>query len=153
MQLTEHFKREEFELAGPMPDECVPMYTVLAHNLLELVRIHFKIPVEITSGYRPPSDNEEAHGVKNSQHMATADYCAADFKFKDAALDMRSAFDWIRLHKDLVWDQVILEHGVHSNVIHLSVTRTTNRRMALEGDTANRSAYSPWSVVPYSQNV
>lgn len=138
---------------GPMPDECVPTYTVLCHNLLEPIRTHFAAAVEITSGYRPPAANETAHGVKNSQHVATAEYCAADFKFVGQT-DMRPAFDWIRQQTNLVWDQLILEHDPGAgDIIHISVTRATNRRMALEGETANQSAYTAWPVATFSVNA
>jgi hypothetical protein len=150
MQLTPHFAREEFELDGKMPDECVPMYTVLCHNLIEVIRAHFGMAMEITSGYRPPAANEAAHGVKNSQHVATEDYCAADFKFVGRT-DMRPCFDWVRQQTSLVWDQLIMEHDPGaSDIIHISVTRTVNRRMALEGSIENLSAYTPWPVAAFS---
>lgn len=155
MLLTPHFSREEFEISGsPMPDDCVPMYTVLCHNLLEIIRAQFDTPILITSGYRTSMENRHDGGVADSQHIATSEYCAADFKFEIIAesVNMRPAFDWIRQQPNLVWDQMILEHTLTSSgdIIHLSVARgVINRRDALEGETANRSGYGSWPVAPY----
>src|SRR6266699_1788643 len=155
MKLTEHFDLEEFELDGKAPEATIPMYTVLCHNLLEPLRIKFGIPIVVTSGYRSPTDNEHAHGVRNSQHVATADYCAADFKFKDDTANWcLMAFDWLREQTNLVWDQLILEHELSGgSILHLSVTKTVNRRAALEGDTANRSAYVTHPVAAFSSST
>lgn len=147
-RLTQHFNLEEFERDGVMPPACIPMYGLLCAKVLEAVRAKFNLPIVITSGYRPPALNAEAHGVKNSQHIATAGYCAADFTFL-GAVDMRPCFDWIRDQKGLIWDQVILEHGANSEIIHISLTTTVNRRMALEGETANQSAYTSFPAVEY----
>lgn len=145
-QLTPNFNLEEFEIDGPIPEECVPVFTKLCSTLLEPIREHFgAMPIIITSGYRPPAANAAAHGVSNSQHVATAEYCAADFKITGDT-NMRPVFDWVRALSNLVWDQLILEHGNGEDIIHLSVTMTTNRREALEGATANQTAYERWSV-------
>ena len=52
MVLTEHFTLEEFELDGPMPQECVYLYTKLCEMLLEPLRVHYGQPIIVTSGYR-----------------------------------------------------------------------------------------------------
>lgn len=148
MQLTEHFDREEFELHGVMPEECVPMYTSLAHTLLEVIRAQFGQPMRITSGYRNAADNAAVHGVRNSQHEATANQCAADFEIV-ATKDLRAVFDWVRQQTNLVWDQLILEHSSGDDIIHISLVRGTNRRQALEGKVENMSAYTSWSVAQF----
>lgn len=142
--LTEHFDRREFEKDGPMPEECVPTYRSLCVQILEPVRAEFG-PVVVTSGYRDPADNAAAHGVAHSQHEATAEYCAADFTI--LGVYARRVFDWIR-GGQLPFDQVILEHGLNNDIIHVSWTSGSPRREALEGDTANRSAYVELPVAP-----
>lgn len=153
--LTPHFAREEFERDGTMPDECVPLYTKLCETLLEPLRIHFGLSVSITSGYRSVAANAAAHGVPASQHVATANHCAADFKFVGMD-DMRAAFDWLRSQPHLQWDEAILEHehwsvAGEADIIHLSLTNARCRRMALEGATANRTAYTHHDVVPFAE--
>ena len=144
MILTTHFDSTEFELEGPMPSECVAAYTELCAQLLEPLRVHYNEPIIITSGYRSPESNAAAHGVVNSQHVATANYCAADWYVQSMHSDMRPVFDMVRLNTSLEFDQLILEHGSGGDIIHSSWSRVFNRREALEGKTANQSAYTRW---------
>ena len=143
MSLSPDFSREEFEHDGPMPDEVVESYRRLCVDILEPIRSHAGQPIRILSGYRSAAINQVAGGVSDSQHVATSAYCAADWWIP--TLDMRSVFDWIRTKSGLVWDQLILEHGVHNDIIHTSWS-TTPRRQALEGATANRTGYQNWPV-------
>ena len=143
MLLSNHFAQEEFEHDGPMPDACVLAYRSLCENILEPIRSHVGQPLRILSGYRSPAANAAAGGVSDSQHVATSSFCAADWWVP--TLDMRGIFDWVRTESGLVWDQVILEHGVHNDIIHTSWS-TTPRRQALEGATANRTGYQSWDV-------
>ena len=151
-QLTEHFTLEEFALDGPIPAECIPTFQALCENLLEPLRVHYGEPIIITSGYRSPESNAAAHGVSNSQHIATAVYCAADFYVQSMRGNMRPLFDTVRNSAALQFDQVILEHDVANgtDIVHASWSRAENRREALEGDTANQSPYRHWPSVPAS---
>jgi hypothetical protein len=144
MLLSPDFSREEFEHDGPMPDEVVPSYQHLCEDILEPIRQHVTQSIHILSGYRSPNANRIAGGVGDSQHVATVNYCAADWWVP--TLLTRPIFDWIRLSSALPFDQLILEHGVHNDIIHTSWS-TTPRRMALEGATANRTGYQTWPVV------
>lgn len=144
MKLSEHFDSSEFERDGAqMPQECVSAFTSLCLNILEPIRAHVGQPLVITSGYRSPEENQEAHGVSNSQHVAAKDHCATDWKILGQA-DLRDVFDWIRLESGLQCDQVILEHGSDHDVIHVSWVIEGPRMMAMEGATANQSAYTKW---------
>ena len=142
MLLSTNFARQEFEKNGEMPDSVVLAYRALCETLLEPIRDHLRQPLRILSGYRSPAANQAAGGVQHSQHEATPISCAADFWVPTT--DMRELFDWIRLESGLVWDQVILEHGLKNDLIHLSWVEDNPRRMALEGDSGNRSAYKAW---------
>lgn len=146
MQLSTNFQREEFELEGPMPEECVAAYTFLAVNILEKIRAHFEEEMEITSGDRNAAGNAAAHGNEHSEHMATADYCAADWTMPRFRGDMRGIFDWIRLHSGLPFHIVTLEHGDSEDVIHISWNRDATERLAKEGATHNAAPYVEWAV-------
>jgi zinc D-Ala-D-Ala carboxypeptidase len=148
MQLTPHFSLEEFELDVPMPPECVQTYTSLCTQLLEPLRTYYGEPIVITSGYRSPESNAAAHGVPNSQHIATGVYCAADFYLGAFRSDMRPVFDFTRNSAGLEFDQLILEHSSAGDIIHASWSGAFNRREALEGDTANQSGYRTWPSAP-----
>ena len=142
MNLSEHFEQSEFEIDGPMPSECIPAFTALC-AVLEPIRTQFGLPIAVTSGYRSAAANAAAHGVPNSEHVASADTCAADWWM--VGQDMRAVFDWIRLDSGLRWGQCILEHGTHNDIIHLSINPRLQRD-ALEGATANRTGYQRWPV-------
>ena len=150
MQLTEHFALEEFARDGAsVPDSCVPAFRALCEKLLEPLRVHFGEEIVITSGYRSAGANAAAHGVKNSQHVATEMYCAADWKIPSMECNLRGVFDLVRNSSALEFDQLILEHDPRTgtDVIHSSYSRAFNRRIALEGETANAAAYKSWPVV------
>jgi zinc D-Ala-D-Ala carboxypeptidase len=151
MLLSRNFCTQEFEKDGPMPDSVVLSYRSLCNDILEPIRAHVGQPLRITSGYRTLQSNTVAGGVSNSQHCATAKYCAADWWVPTA--DMREIFDWIRLQSGLVWDQLILEHdGGSLSIIHTSWS-TTPRRQALEGATANKTGYTTWPVTPLKKET
>jgi len=157
MNLSEHFRREEFERGGPMPDAVVPAYEFLCRDLLEPIRARFLKPLKITSGYRSSGKNTGIGGSEKSQHVAQYNseeekqqYCATDFQMSGVSLV--TIFDWIRLESGLPFDQVILEYGQAAEVetddcIHISWTRRP-RRMALVGATKNRAPYVRVEVGP-----
>jgi zinc D-Ala-D-Ala carboxypeptidase len=149
-QLSPHFERLEFEPSGPMPDECVPIFTELCLTILELVRAQFGQPLVITSGYRSPQDNAAAHGVSNSEHMATPTQCAADWRFPGVN-NMRPAFDWMRLNPSLPFHQLILEHDAQGGtIIHVSINELLpGVRSVLEGATHNAEPYVKVDHVDY----
>lgn len=157
LNLSPHFRREEFERSGPMPDAVVPAYERLCQELLEPVRERFKRVMRITSGYRSAGRNTAIGGAQNSQHVARwnpenpkQQYCAADFQIPGVSL--ATIFNWIRLESGLRFDQVILEYGQTAETetddcIHLSWSARP-RRMARIGATRNRSPYVTVEVGP-----
>jgi len=154
MMLSDHFDQREFEMDGPIPAECIPVFQALAQKVLEPVRWFVGRPISITSGYRSPEANKAAHGVPNSEHVATPEYCAADFTFDTrygTILSIRAAFDWIRSNPSIPFHQVILEHGAAgSSIIHISYNDSKiDERSALEGATHNASPYTKWDCVAF----
>jgi hypothetical protein len=147
--LSADFDQKEFEKDSPLPAECVESYTNLCKLILQPIRDHLAVSMVVTSGYRPAYINKIDHGVKNSEHVATADYCAADWEVPALGKDLRAVFDWIRNQPSeaLPFHQVILEHGNFGDIIHISWNKTTTARQALEGSTFNASPYKAWSVV------
>jgi zinc D-Ala-D-Ala carboxypeptidase len=142
MKLSEHFERTEFERDGcVIPDEdIVAAYRFLCSELLEPIRTAFPEPFYIDSGYRSLEVNKRIGGVLGSQHVATGSFAAADFYLESYRSTMQAVFDWIRMSQ-LLFDQVILEHGKNGDIIHISWAKKY-RRQALEGATFNQSAYT-----------
>lgn len=121
-----------------MPLDCRAAYVELCNEILEPARAQFDQPFIITSGYRSPESNDQAHGIANSEHIATSQYCAADF----SSWGIRAIFDWMRNNPALPFHQLILEHGQNSTVIHVSWNRLKpGVRSVLEGATHNAEPY------------
>jgi len=146
--LSEHFDLNEFDQDGPIPDACLPVLTDLCQSVLEPIRAYFGVPMEITSGYRPPLANAEAHGQPNSEHIYTPAWAACDFVVN--GVSPRAVFDWMRNNPSLPYHQLILEHGQVSTVIHVSVNRNMpSVRSVLEGATHNSVPYIKIEHVDY----
>lgn len=145
-----HFGTEEFSKDAPVPDDCLPVLTKLCIEVLEPVRDHFLSALLVTSGYRPPSANAQAHGQPNSEHIYTPDWAACDFLVCNEKVSPRSVFDWMRQNPCLPYHQLILEHGQVSTVIHVSVNRKMpGIRSVLEGATHNAVPYIKVDYVAY----
>jgi hypothetical protein len=153
LQLTPHFTLEEFQTNGPIPKECIGIFGRMAAEILEPVRLTFNVPLVITSGYRSPEANAEAHGQPNSEHMATINWCACDFfpAGMPEVLTVRDVFDWMRINPKLPYHQLILEHGANGfSVIHVSINTTKQAvRSVLEGATHNAAPYIKVDHVEY----
>lgn len=111
MQLTEHFKLEEFTASStalahgientPEPEHLENLKRVAEQ--MEAVRALFDAVIEITSGYRNPRVNALVGGVPTSAH---AQGLAADFHVHGLT-DLEAA-KRIR-DSDLTFDQLIFE--------------------------------------------
>lgn len=153
-RFSQNFTRVEIErtsrpVVNRIPTECFEIFGRLCMDFLEPIRAHFGgKKMLITSGYRGPLLNSAVGGASDSQHMATANYCAVDFIIPGVPL--QDVFDWIRLESGLPFDQVILERGREErhewdDCIHISCLKMP-RRMALVGETGNRGAYKAVEV-------
>lgn len=155
MQLSHHFSSEEFEHGAAIPDDCIGIFQKLSLLVLEPIRTFVGEPITITSGYRSSVTNAQAHGASNSEHMATPEFCAADFTFDTTfgkMISVRSVFDWIRENSALPFHQVILEaDGRGGSIIHISYHPSKlPSRSALIGATHNATPYSTADIVAYS---
>lgn len=150
-QLSTHFTRAEMEPEGPMPDECVPIYTEICVEILEPTGEQFNLPMDVTSAYRSLSVNTKDHGQPDSEHEATVDKGATDFEMPGMNGDMRPVFDWMRNNPKLTWHQLILEHTNHgTTIIHVSKNRLKpGVRSCKEGHTNNATPYIDVECVPF----
>ena len=125
-QITEHFSFEEMthtdyedlqllnRLEARKDHRVMENLILLCEDLLEPIREHFKLPVQVNSGYRCFTVNEAAGGSKNSQHMngAAADICIP-------GVDIAKVWEWIVNRSGLRWHQAIY-YPKHS-FIHVSL--------------------------------
>ena len=148
VQLSEHFSLQE--MGQGIPAYAIPTFQTMCVQILEPIREHVETAIYITSGYRSLAENEAVHGQPNSEHMATADYCAVDFYCPDVV----SVFDWLRNSPSIPYHQLILEKGKLGYVIHVSFNRLKpGIRSVLSGSTENSTPYEQIAHVQYSPVV
>ena len=141
MQLSKHFKLEEFEksmtavrkgIENKAGSGEIKNLTDLCYTVLEPVRAKFDKPIIITSGYRSPELNR-AIGSKSD----TSQHCkgqAVDFEI--AGLSNLQVAVWLEANCD--FDQLILEFWkegeANSGWIHCSYVEGSNRKQVLRFD-------------------
>jgi len=151
MILSPHFQSEEFERGSArIPADCIPIFTVLCQKILEPAREFSGAPFVITSGYRSSASNAEAHGQPDSEHMATPQWCAADF-YPSSGKTVE-VFDWMRNDPTLPYHQLILEKTESGAfVIHVSLNlQKPGVRSVLLGATNNAAPYTSVYHVPFA---
>lgn len=150
VQLSAHFTLKQLEVEGDAaPAVCIPTLAILCVEILEPVLEHVGAPLYFTSGYRSPRENVKDHGQANSEHVATADYCACDFFCND----VEKVFDWMRNNDSLPYHQLIKEKGKVGYVIHVSWNRLKpGVRSVLVGATNNSQPYQQIAHVAFNPN-
>lgn len=144
IQLSEHFSLAEFGL--DIPAVTVPTFAVMCTQILEPIREYVESALYITSGYRSIQKNEDVHGQPNSEHVATADFCAVDF----FCPKVQQVFQWLAQNPAIPYHQLILEKGKLGYVIHISYNRTKpGVRSVLSGSTNNSVPYEQVAHVEF----
>jgi putative chitinase len=130
--VSKHFALAEFLPPGlseqEVPGEVVSNITKLAVEIMDPVRDHFRVPIHIHSGYRPPEINAAVGGVPTSDHArgAADDFHVADSEQDTWDANTIAAFEWIRT-SGLPFGQLILEdHRAHYRIegklwVHVSL--------------------------------
>lgn len=136
-------------ISNAPPEECLPLVRDFCTLILEKIRAKCG-PVFITSGFRCGLLNALVSKDPNSDHIWTADRCAADIQVKPGT-PLETVFDWLRLESGLPFDYIILERGkaVDSELddcIHISFCRVP-RRIAQAGKTNSASGFTRMEVV------
>ena len=140
MQLSKHFKLEEFEksmtatrkgIENKAGSGEIKNLTDLCYGVLEPVRAKFDKPITITSGYRSPALCEAINSKPTSQHTKGE---AADFEI--AGISNLKVALWIENNCD--FDQLILEYWkddeLNAGWIHCSFSEKSNRKQVLTFD-------------------
>lgn len=133
MRISKNFTLEELYLSDtqtrlniknvPNPTQTAAIIQ-LVEKVLQPVRDHFGLAVNISSGFRCPSLNRAVGGSPSSQHMRGE---AADIRVTGVANDKL----WQFIHDNLPFDQLILEycpaHDKHQGWVHVSYAKTLRR--------------------------
>ena len=137
MQLSKHFKLEEFEksmtatrkgIENKAGSGEIKNLTDLCYGVLEPVRAKFDKPIIVTSGYRSPELCEAIGSKATSQHTKGE---AVDFEI--AGVSNLQVALWINNNCD--FDQLILEYWKdgepNSGWVHCSFVEGSNRKQVL----------------------
>lgn len=128
IKLSENFNLGEFVKTStgidniPTP-EAIENLKALVTNVLQPLRTYINKPIRITSGYRSPAVNAAVSGSSTtSQHMKGQ---AADIQID--GMTNQQIIDTVRMLK-LPYDQIIDEQLRGSKWIHVSYSKTNNRK-------------------------
>jgi zinc D-Ala-D-Ala carboxypeptidase len=128
MELTRNFTLQELTKSdtairkgidnNPNADQ-IEKLKILCEKILQPVRDHFG-RVKVTSGFRSPALCQAIGSSANSQHARAE---AADFEV--TGVDNVELADWI--HRELEWDQLILEFTLLANPIRDGYTAASQK--------------------------
>jgi hypothetical protein len=111
--------------------EHLENFKLLAEKVFEPIRLHFKEPIFISSGYRSEALNKFIKGSATSQHCK-GQAIDIDMDGSKGGVTNKMVFDFIVSR--LEWDQIIWEFGTDSNPdwVHVSYVKTGNRKQKLK---------------------
>jgi hypothetical protein len=154
MQLSKHFSLAEFitsesaKRAGidnMPPADHIENLKKLCENVLEPIRAHFNVPLNISSGYRCKALNRLIGGASNSQH-AVGQAADIDMDGTTGGVNNKLVFNYIK--DNLKFDQLIAEFGTEKNPdwVHVSFAPDGHQRnQILRGMKVNgKTVYAPY---------
>ena len=154
MKLSEHLDLSEVTRSesakrkgiSNMPTEAhIANFKLLAENVFEPIRKHFRCPIIISSGYRSKELNAAIGGSLTSQHCQ-GEAIDIDMDGTPNGVTNRMVFDYIK--DNLVFDQLIYEFGDANNPdwVHVSYESTgTQRKQILRATRSNgKTVYSKY---------
>jgi hypothetical protein len=130
LDLSEVVRSESAKRKGisNMPTaEHIANFKILAEKVFEPIRVHFRCPIIISSGYRSKELNQAIGGSDTSQHC-TAEAIDIDMDGTPNGVTNRMVFDYIK--DNLEFDQLIYEFGNSENPdwVHVSYESTGKQR-------------------------
>jgi hypothetical protein len=108
-------------------------FKLLAEKVFEPVRVHFGVPIHISSGYRSIELNKCIGGSLTSQHC-TGEAIDIDMDGSQSGVTNKMVFDYIK--DNLVYDQIINEFDY--SWVHVSYAANgKNRKQVLKAVRVN----------------
>jgi hypothetical protein len=119
----------------PTP-EHLENFKLLAEKVFEPIRLHFKEPIFISSGYRSKDLNDFIGGSASSQHCK-GQAIDIDMDGSKGGVTNKMVFDFIKSRLD--FDQLIWEFGTDANPdwVHVSYVKIGNRKQKLKAIRTN----------------
>jgi hypothetical protein len=121
--------------------EHLENFKLLADKVFEPIRLHFGVPIFISSGYRSKALNSFIGGSASSQHCK-GQAIDIDMDGGNGEVTNRMVFDFIKTKLD--FDQLIWEFGTDFNPdwVHVSFVKTGNRKQKLKAiRTSGKTTY------------
>lgn len=111
--------------------EHLENFKLLAENVFEKVREHFKVPIYVSSGYRSAELNRAVGGSTTSQHSKGE---AIDIDMDGSRSKVTNADIYNYIKDNLEYDQLIWEFGTDTNPdwVHVSYSKNRNRKQLLK---------------------
>jgi hypothetical protein len=130
LSLSEVIRSESAKRNGisNMPTEQhIANFKLLAEKVFEPVRVHFGVPIHISSAYRSIELNRVVKGSLTSQHC-TGEAIDVDMDGSPSGVTNKMVFDYIK--DNLEFDQLIYEFGDSKNPdwVHVSYESTGKQR-------------------------
>jgi hypothetical protein len=123
--------------------EHLENFKLLADKVFEPIRLHFGVPIFISSGYRSKALNSFIGGSASSQHCK-GQAIDIDMDGGNGEVTNRMVFDFIKTKLD--FDQLIWEFGTDFNPdwVHVSFVKTGNRKQKLKAvRSGGKTTYLP----------
>lgn len=148
LELSEVIRSESAKRKGisNMPTaEHIANFKILAEKIFEPIRVHFRCPIIISSGYRSKELNTAIGGSATSQHC-TGEAIDIDMDGTSNGITNKMVFDFIK--DNLAFDQLIYEFGNSNNPdwVHVSYeTKGPQRKQILRAARINgKTVYSKY---------
>ncbi len=120
---------------------------LVAQNIFQPIREHFKKPINVSSGYRSKALNDATPGSSATSQHCSGEALDLDQDSMNTGITNKMVFDYIKNNLD--FDQLIWEFGTDTNPdwVHVSYESTgRQRRQVLKAVRVNgKVSYKPWA--------
>lgn len=145
MKISEHLSLSEVTrsetakrkgISNTPTAEHLENFKLLAENVFEKIRTHFRAPIHISSGYRSKELNDAIGGSQTSQHSKGQ---AIDIDMDGSSNGITNADVYNFIKDNLEFDQLIWEFGTDKNPdwVHVSYVNGPNRKQKLKAVRTN----------------
>ena len=149
LDLAEVIRSETAKRQGisNMPtEEHIANFKLLAENVFEKIRNHFRCPIHISSGYRSKELNACTKGASATSQHSTGEAVDLDMDGSANGVTNKMVFNYIK--DNLEFDQLIWEFGTNENPdwVHVSYESTgKQRKQVLKAyKEAGKTKYKPY---------
>ena len=120
---------------------------LVAQNIFQPIREHFKKPINVSSGYRSKALNDATPGSSATSQHCSGEALDLDQDSMNTGITNKMVFDYIK--NNLNFDQLIWEFGDDTNPdwVHVSYESTgRQRKQILKAVRVNgKTTYKPWA--------